>query len=132
MTDFTIITGGADTASEGEAITATDTTPATTAAPAANLYTKATYLDLDLIDVNEASNVGRLTDADYGDVGALAASIVVSAQPVAPSAGIVLAIVGYLTGDLSYEEAMQALAVVAGGGGLIGVARAASGKGVRK
>lgn len=80
--DLTIITGGADT-SEGEAVT-TEATTAPAAAPVANLYTKATYIDLDVIDVNEASNVGRLTDADYGDVGALAASIIASGGLLKP------------------------------------------------
>lgn len=46
-------------------------------------------------------------------------------------AGIIVGIVGYITGDLSFEQAMIAIGAVNGGAGAIGLARAASGKGTR-
>lgn len=47
-------------------------------------------------------------------------------------AGIVLAILGYLGDDLTYLEALAGVGVTSGGGGLIGTARAQSGKGIRR
>lgn len=47
-------------------------------------------------------------------------------------AGIIIGVIGYATGDLSFDEAMIAVGVVNTGAGAIGYARAASGKGVRR
>ena len=46
-------------------------------------------------------------------------------------ASIVLAVIAYVNGDLSIEEAFLAVGAVTGGSGVLGVARAQSGKGVR-
>ena len=45
---------------------------------------------------------------------------------------IVLAVIAYVNGDLSIEEAFLAVGAVTGGSGVLGVARAQSGKGVRR
>lgn len=45
---------------------------------------------------------------------------------------IVLVVIGYLGDDLSLEDALTSLGAVLGGTGVVGLARAASGKGVRK
>lgn len=47
-------------------------------------------------------------------------------------AGIILSIIGYATGDLTYLEALAGCGITSGGGGAIGLARAQSGKGVRR
>lgn len=44
---------------------------------------------------------------------------------------IVLAIIGYLSGDLSITDAFLAVGAVNGGAGVLGIARAQSGKGIR-
>lgn len=46
-------------------------------------------------------------------------------------ASIILAVIAYVSGDLSIEEAFLAVGAVTGGSGVLGVARAQSGKGVR-
>lgn len=45
--------------------------------------------------------------------------------------GAILAFVAYLNNDLSVFEALAAFGIVAGGSGVVGKARADSGKGVR-
>lgn len=46
--------------------------------------------------------------------------------------GVVLAVLGYITGDLSYQEALLGAGAATGGAGAIGLARAQSGKGGRR
>lgn len=47
-------------------------------------------------------------------------------------ASIILAVIAYVNGDLSIEEAFLAVGAATGGSGVLGVARAQSGKGVRR
>lgn len=47
-------------------------------------------------------------------------------------ASIILAVIAYVSGDLSIEEAFLAVGAATGGSGVLGVARAQSGKGVRR
>jgi hypothetical protein len=44
---------------------------------------------------------------------------------------IVVTVIAYLNNDISFEDAMTALGVGVGGAGLLGIARAQSGKGTR-
>lgn len=47
-------------------------------------------------------------------------------------AGVVLATIGYLNGDLSVFQALAAAGIVAGGGGALGHARNGAGRGMRR
>lgn len=47
-------------------------------------------------------------------------------------AAIVVVVIAYIRGDLSIDEALVSLGATTGGAGLLGVARAQSGKGVRR
>lgn len=45
---------------------------------------------------------------------------------------VVVVVIGYIRNDLTIEEALVALGAATGGAGVLGVARAQSGKGVRR
>jgi hypothetical protein len=45
---------------------------------------------------------------------------------------VVVVVIGYIRNDLTLEEALVALGAATGGAGVLGVARAQSGKGVRR
>ena len=47
-------------------------------------------------------------------------------------ASIVLVVIGYISDDISLQDALTGLGAVVGGTGVLGLARAASGKGVRR
>lgn len=47
-------------------------------------------------------------------------------------AGVVLTVIAYVSNDVSFQDALVALGALGGGTGALGIARAQSGKGVRR
>lgn len=50
---------------------------------------------------------------------------------LAAIAAIVVTVIAYLNDTISFDDAMQALGISIGGAGILGIARAQSGKGTR-